>query len=117
MESFGWIFSLSPYFCLEKRLEWAGAFFWRAGVSQMPEVKDRPAKPKASAPAMVTPQVSEPLENKTFSLNGKFIRNEAKDAVRSFVAPYAGLYGAVTGKRMIFRRPARPGAPKKAKSL
>ncbi|HZC80494.1 MAG TPA: type II toxin-antitoxin system prevent-host-death family antitoxin [Nitrospiraceae bacterium] len=44
------------------------------------------------------------IRQKTFTLDGRFLREEAREAIRSYFAPFAGIYAAATGKRIIFVR-------------
>lgn len=37
---------------------------------------------------------------KTFTVDGKFFRDEAWDAIRSYFMPFAGLYAAFVGKEV-----------------
>ena len=37
---------------------------------------------------------------KTFTVDGKFLRDEALDAIRSYFMPFAGLYAAFVGKEV-----------------
>ena len=41
---------------------------------------------------------------KTFTLDGKFLRDEAREAIRSYFSPLAGIYGAATGKKVVLVR-------------
>jgi hypothetical protein len=34
----------------------------------------------------------------TFALDGKFLRDEAREAIRSYFMPFAGIYAAAVGK-------------------
>ena len=34
----------------------------------------------------------------TFTVDAKFLRDEARDAIRSYFMPFAGIYAAVVGK-------------------
>ncbi len=34
----------------------------------------------------------------TFTLDGKFLRDEALEAIRSYFMPFAGIYAAAVGK-------------------
>ena len=41
---------------------------------------------------------------KTFVMDGKFLRDEAKEAVRSYFSPFAGIYAAATGRKILIVR-------------
>ena len=41
---------------------------------------------------------------KTFTLDGKFLRDEAREAMKSYLSPFAGLYAAATGRRIVLVR-------------
>ena len=41
---------------------------------------------------------------KTFVIDGKFLRDEAKEAVRSYFSPFAGIYAAATGRKILIVR-------------
>jgi hypothetical protein len=41
---------------------------------------------------------------KTFKLDGAFIRREARDAIQGYFMPISGLYAAATGKKVILVR-------------
>jgi hypothetical protein len=41
---------------------------------------------------------------KTFTLDGKFLRDEAREAVRSYLSPFAGIYAAATGRKIVLIR-------------
>ncbi|MFL6753541.1 MAG: hypothetical protein ACJ8FI_01565 [Sphingomicrobium sp.] len=43
-------------------------------------------------------------QEKTFTLDGKFLRDEAREAVRSYLSPFAGIYAAATGQKIILVR-------------
>ena len=55
---------------------------------------------------------------RTFTVDGKFLRDEARDAIRSYFMPFAGIYAAAVGKevRVVNRADAKPRSnqPKKA---
>lgn len=36
----------------------------------------------------------------TFTVDGKFLRDEAREAIRSYFMPFAGLYAAAVGKEV-----------------
>ncbi len=36
-------------------------------------------------------------ENGKFVVNGTYLRQQASEAVRTFIAPFSGVYGAATG--------------------
>ena len=40
----------------------------------------------------------------TFTLDGAFIKREAKEALKSYFFPFSGLYAAITGKDVVFIR-------------
>jgi hypothetical protein len=42
----------------------------------------------------------EKASEKTFTVDGKFLRDEAWDAIRSYFMPFAGLYAAFVGKEV-----------------
>jgi hypothetical protein len=44
------------------------------------------------------------FREKTFTLDGKFLRDEAREAIRSYFSPFAGIYGAATGKKIVLVR-------------
>ena len=46
----------------------------------------------------------------TFTVDGKFLRDEARDAIRSYFMPFAGIYAAVVGKdvRVVTARDSGP---------
>lgn len=37
---------------------------------------------------------------KTFTLDGKFLRDEAREAIRSYFMPFSGIYAAAVGKEV-----------------
>lgn len=37
---------------------------------------------------------------KTFTVDGKFLRDEAREAIRSYFMPFAGIYAAAVGKEV-----------------
>ena len=43
-------------------------------------------------------------KEKTFTLDGKFLRDEAREAVKSYFSPFAGIYGAATGRKLVLVR-------------
>ena len=47
----------------------------------------------------------------TFTVDGKFLRDEARDAIRSYFMPFAGIYAAVVGKdvRVVTAEIQNPG--------
>jgi hypothetical protein len=59
----------------------------------MPKNAERHAKAK-SAYEMGT----------TFQLDGKFLKDEAREAVRSYFSPFVGIYAAATGRKIVLVR-------------
>ena len=57
-------------------------------------------------------------KEKTFTLDGKFLRDEAGEAVRSYFSPLAGIYAAATGRKIVLVRDTdgRVGAKKGSKA-
>lgn len=51
-----------------------------------------------------TKSVHDVMMEKTFTLDGQFIKREAKDAIRSYFMPFSGIYAAATGKKVILVR-------------
>lgn len=43
-------------------------------------------------------------KEKTFTLDGKFLRDEAREAVKSYLSPFAGIYAAATGRKVVLVR-------------
>jgi hypothetical protein len=40
-------------------------------------------------------------KEKTFTLDGRFLRDEAREAVKSYFSPFAAVYGAATGRKIV----------------
>ena len=45
----------------------------------------------------------------TFTLNGDFLKREAKDALKSYFLPLSGIYAALTGRDVVFVKRDRHG--------
>jgi hypothetical protein len=56
----------------------------------MAKTKERPMR-----------SVHEMQREKTFKLDGQFIKREAKEALKSYFMPFSGVYAAATGKKII----------------
>lgn len=39
--------------------------------------------------------------DESFLLDGQYLRREARDAVRTFMAPFSGVYAAATGRHLL----------------
>ena len=71
------------------------------------------------------PTVNEPGRKRikrteqTFTVDGKFLRDEARDAIRSYFIPFAGIYAAVVGKdiRVVNARDSKPRTASSKKSV
>lgn len=49
-----------------------------------------------------------PSENeKTFNFNVRFLRDEAREALRTYFLPFSGVYAAVTGREVVLLRRAK----------
>ena len=46
---------------------------------------------------MTKGQMNRRTDSGTFVIDGAYIRNQAREAVKTFVGPYTGVYEAVTG--------------------
>lgn len=44
------------------------------------------------------------MAEKTFTLDGQFLKREAKEAIRGYFMPLSGIYAAATGKKVILVR-------------
>src|SRR3954468_10251023 len=70
----GWIFLASHYFCSKRRLSSVGTSSSETGKTEMTKVRNKTLH-----------------QEKTFTLDGKFLRDEAREAVRSYLSPFAGI--------------------------
>lgn len=52
----------------------------------------------------------------TFTLDGAFIKREAKDALKSYFIPFSGIYAAATGRKVVIIRDKAAHQHEKKKS-